>query len=59
METSQDRRDHDRLGHVVMANAGRDALLDPLMGSSLIEVDLVFPNQQIEVSVTKQENVVE
>jgi hypothetical protein len=56
METSQNRRDHDRLGHVVMANAVRDPLLDPLMGSSLIEVDLVFPSQRIEVSVAKQEN---
>jgi hypothetical protein len=32
---------------------------DELMGSSLIEVDLVFPSQRIEVSVAKQENVVE
>src|ERR1039458_8507079 len=59
METPEYRRDHDRLGHVVMVSAGRDPLLDPLMGASLIEVDLVLPSQRIEVSIAKQENVVE
>jgi len=39
METPEYRRDHDRLGHVVMVSAGRDPLLDPLMGASRIKVD--------------------
>jgi hypothetical protein len=42
-----------------MANARRYALPDPLMGSSLIEVDLVLANQRIQVSVTEQDDVVE
>jgi hypothetical protein len=42
-----------------MPNARRDALPDPLMGSSLIEVDLVLANQRIQVSVTEQDDVVE
>ena len=47
------------LVQVVMLNARRETLSDPLMGSSLIEVDLVLANQPIQVSVTEQDDVVE
>jgi hypothetical protein len=59
VKAAEHRCDDNRLGQVVMANAGRDALADPLMGSSTAQVHLVLANQRIQVSVAKQENVVE
>jgi hypothetical protein len=59
MQTAEHRSDDNRLAQVLMANARRYALPDPLMGSSLIEVDLVLANQRIQVSVTEQDDVVE
>jgi hypothetical protein len=49
MQTAEHRSDDNRLAQVVMPNARRHALSDPLMGSSLIEVDLVLANQRIQV----------
>ena len=45
MQTAEHSSDDNRLAQVVMLNARRHALSDPLMGSSLIEVDLVLANQ--------------
>jgi hypothetical protein len=59
MQTAEHRSDDNRLAQVLMANARRDALPDPLMGSSLIEVDLVLANQRIQVPVAEQDDVVE
>ena len=38
MEIPENRRDHDRLGHVVMVSAGRDPLLEssPLPSSGMV-----------------------
>jgi hypothetical protein len=46
MQTAEHRCDDNRLVQVVMVNARRDALADPLMGSSPIEVDLVLANRE-------------
>ena len=59
MQTAEHRSDDNRLAQVVMPNARRDALSDPLMGSSLIEVDLVLAKQRIQVPVAEQDDVVE
>ena len=58
MQTAEHRSDDNRLAQVVMLNARRHALPDPLMGSSLIEVDLVLANQRIQVPVAEQDDVV-
>jgi hypothetical protein len=49
MQTAEHRSNDNRLAQVVMLNARRHALSDPLMGSSLIEVDFVLANQRIQV----------
>jgi hypothetical protein len=59
MQTAEHRFDDNRLAQVLMPNARRDTLPDPLMGSGLIEVNLVLANQRIQVSVTEQDDVVE
>lgn len=59
MQTAEHRCDDNRLAQVLMANATRDVLPDPLMGSSLIEVDPVLANQRIQVPVAEQDDVVE
>ena len=59
MQTAEHRSDDNRLAQVVMPNARRHALSDPLMGSSLIEVDLVLANQRIQVPVAEKDDVVE
>ena len=59
MQTAEHRSDDNRLAQVLMTNARRDALPDPLMGSSLIEVDPVLANQRIQVPVAEQKDVVE
>ena len=53
MKAAEHRSDDNRLAQVLMASARRDALPDPLMGSSLIEVDLVLANQRIHVPVAE------
>ena len=43
------------LVQVVMLNARRETLSDPLMGSSHVEVHLVLANQPIQVPVAEQD----
>ncbi|MGA7745152.1 MAG: hypothetical protein WBP56_04855 [Polyangia bacterium] len=56
MQIAEHRRDDSRLVQVVMANDSRHAPSDPLMGSSLIEVDLVLPNPRAQAPGAEEGN---